>query len=402
MRKVKVVNLTNFDIGIRIHMRNQMRYLIEQGYDISIVSNPGSYITGDTTTEDGIFVKAIPFHSKITPFADLSSLVRLIGYFRKEKFDIVHTHTIKPGLLGRIAARMAGVPVVIHTIHGFHFHDEMRPSAIRFYKWIEKFGAFFCDMMMSQNREDMKTAVDMGICPEEKMRYLGNGIDIRAFHPSRATPALVRAKREELGIPPGVKVVAMIGRLVREKGFYEYFQAAKILKERGVPVMFLSIGAVHHIKGAINPEELIEKFGIGDRLKFLGVRGDVSDLMCILTLLVSASYAEGIPRNVMEAYSTGVPIVGTDVRGTREILDDGVTGLMIPVKNPEKMADAIEKILSDPQRADAMGKAAREKAGKMFDERDYFRRTDRFYREFLNRKRPGVEWDDLLKPIPAS
>jgi glycosyltransferase involved in cell wall biosynthesis len=121
-----------------------------------------------------------------------------------------------------------------------------------------------------------------------------------------------------------------------------------------------------------------------------------------MDLLVSASYAEGIPRNVMEAFALGKPVVGTDVRGTREIVKDNQTGLLVPMKDPIRLAEAIERVLTDDDLAARLGKAARKLAEEECNERRYFRRTDRFYRDLLRRKRPGVDWEKELKPIPSS
>lgn len=403
MKTVKVVNLTNFDLGIRIHMRNQMLYLKEQGYDASIISNPGSYITGDCTNEDGLFVKTIPFPSRITPLSDLLTLIKLVRYFRKERFHIVHTHCIKPGLLGRMAARIAGVPAILYTIHGFHFHDEVRPSGITFYVWIERFAARFCQLILSQNREDLQTCRDRNICPEEKLRFLGNGIDIRRFHPESVTPEATAAKKKELGIPPEHKVVGAIGRLVREKGFHEYFEAARMLiKDRGHKVTFLSIGAASPAKGGIDPEALIKEFGLEGQLLFLGTRSDIPELISTMDLLVSPTWAEGIPRNVMEAFAMGKPVVGTDVRGTRETVEHEVNGLLVPVKSPVPLADGIERVLLDEELARKLGRQARATVEEKFDERSYFIRTDTWYRELLHRSRPDVDWDARLAPVPQN
>jgi len=211
MSEIKVVHLSNYDVGLRIHMRNYMRYLCDQGYDVSIVCNPGRFLKGDMVTEDGISVKAIPFPHSISPLADLKTVWALYRYFRQERFDIVHTHTVKPGLLGRLAASFARVPIIVHTIHGFPFYDEMNPRLSWLMVNIERIGGRLCDSMLSQNREDMETAVEKGICPAAKLHYLGNGIDVQRFHPSLVTPGLVAAKRAELGLSPEDKVSRCAG-----------------------------------------------------------------------------------------------------------------------------------------------------------------------------------------------
>jgi glycosyltransferase involved in cell wall biosynthesis len=401
MSKIKVVHLSNYDVGLRIHMRNYMRYLRDQGYDVSIICNPGRFLKGDMVTEDGIFVKAIPFPHSITPLADLKTLWALYRYFREERFDVVHTHTVKPGLLGRLAARLARVPVVIHTIHGFPFYDGMNPWMTQLLTNVERIGARLCDSMLSQNREDMEKAVESGICPANKLHYLGNGIDIEHFHPSLVTPELITAKRAELGLSPKDKVMGMIGRLVREKGFFEYLEAARILKARGERARFLAIGAVHRKLGVAIDDlgVLIRQYDLEDTMLFLGQRDDVPQLMAAMDLVVLASYAEGIPRVLMEAAALGKPAVGTDVRGTRETIVDGVTGRLVPIKDPKALADAIVEVLADPARAAEMGQAARQRAEVHFDERDYFRRTDKEYRRLIESKlRLGQTYG--LKALP--
>jgi glycosyltransferase involved in cell wall biosynthesis len=212
---------------------------------------------------------------------------------------------------------------------------------------------------------------------------------------------LITAKRAELGLSPKDKVMGMIGRLVREKGFFEYLEAARILKVRGEQVRFLAIGAVHKKQGVAIDDlgVLIRQYDLEDTMLFLGQRDDVPELMAAMDLVILASYAEGIPRVLMEAAALGKPAIGTDVRGTRETIVDGVTGRLVPVKDPGALADAIVEVLADPARAAEMGQAARGYAEAHFDERDFFRRTDKEYRRLIETKlRLGQTYG--LKALP--
>jgi glycosyltransferase involved in cell wall biosynthesis len=401
MSKIKIVHLDNDDIGLRVHLRNYVCYLRDQGYEVSFICNPGRILREDMVTDYGVFVKAVPFPPRITPLTDLKSLWTLWRYFRRERFDIVHTHTAKPGLLGRMAARLARVPIVVHTIHGLPFHEEMNPWLTQLLLNSERVGARLCDSMLSQNREDMETAVRLGICRRDKLRYLGNGIDVERFHPSLATPELTAAKRAELGLSPEDRVVGMIGRLVREKGFFEYVEAARILKARGEQLKFLAIGTVHRKLGVAIDDlgALIRQSGLEDTMLFLGQRDDVPELMAAMDLVVLASYAEGIPRVLMEAAAMGKPTIGTNVRGTRETISDSVTGRLVPVKDAQALADAIVDMLADPERAAEMGRAARRHAEVHFDERDFFRRTDKEYRRLIETKLRSSQALGL-RPLP--
>jgi glycosyltransferase involved in cell wall biosynthesis len=395
-KKIKVVHLSNHEMSLKVHSRNQMIFLRNRGYDVSMICNPGDFFTADMTTPDGIFVKAIPFPSKIMPFQDISTFYRLWRYMREKRFHIVHTHMIKPGLLGRLAARLAGVPVVLHTVHGFYFHDLMSAGAIKFYSTIEKIGAMCSDLVLSQNREDINRAVNMKICPPAKIKYLGNGIDIDRFHPGRITAELLKSKRDELGIQPDRKIVCQIARLVDHKGYQDFFEAAKILKAKKFPAVFIAIGQRHYKNGAIDPDRMIKDMNLNGYVRFLGERDDIPDLMAAMDLIVLASWGvEGIPRVIMECAALGKAAVATNVSGNREAVLDGETGYLVPPRDPRSLAKAIEAFLKSPANSGKMGLAARRRAESMFDERNYFEKTDQFYRQLLRAKSIQT---DTLKP----
>lgn len=397
---IKVAHVINSDLGLQIHGRNYFAYLQDQGYDLHVICTPGDFVKGDMITENGIVVKAIPFPSRYTPFNDLKALMLLWRHFRQQRYDIVHTHGVKPGLLGRIAAGLTGTPVVIHTVHGFHYWDGMTALEKHVFVWFERFAARFCDLLLSQNREDIGFAVQRRICPREKIRFLGNGIDITRFRPDVISQKAVVAARQQLGVAPNETLVAMIGRLVRLKGYLEYMKAARLLHERGEQIKFLAIGATQDKANAVSPPELIAEYGLEDKVLFLGLRDDIPELMAAMDILVLASYAEGIPRVLLEAAATGKPAVGTDVRGTREVIVDGETGYLVPARDPYALAVAISRLAADSALRREMGKAARRRAEHHFDERLYFWRTDHLYRRMIEAKLPTSHLR-RLKELPS-
>jgi glycosyltransferase involved in cell wall biosynthesis len=380
---IKVAHVINSDLGLRIHGRNYFAYLKAQGYDLGIICSPGDFVEGDMVTESGIVVKAISFPSRYTPLKDLKAFVQLLRHFRDQRYDIVHTHGVKPGLLGRIAARLTGAPVVIHTVHGFHYWDGMSTLEKRFFVWLEQLVAPLCDLLLSQNREDIEFAVQRRICRPERIRFLGNGIDITRFRPDAVSPGLAAATRRELGVAADETLVGMIGRLVRLKGYFEYMEATRLLHERGERIKFLAIGATHDKAETVSPPALIAEYGLQNRVQFLGMRNDIPQLMAAMDIVVLASYAEGIPRVLLEAAAMGKPTVGTDVRGTREVIVDGETGYLVPMRDAPALADAISHLAADPALRHEMGQAARRRAEMHFDERFYFWRTDQEYRRLI-------------------
>ncbi len=400
MRKIKVVHVLNYDFGL-IQIHNYMLYLRDQGYDVSIICSPGQRLKGDMYTPEGIFIKAIRFSSAITPLADLRTLWQLYRYFRKQGFDVLQTHTVKPGLLGRLAGRLTGIPVIVHTVHGFHIYEGMSPLQRKFYIWIEKIAAPFCDSILSVSREDIELALGEGICPADKISYLGMGADMSRFDVGCFSAEDVTRMKRELGIDPDEAVVTMIGRLVKEKGFIEYFEAAKIIKDKGGKAKFLSVGPTQDKATAVSPTALANEFGLESEILFLGLRLDIPELMSVTDVLVLPSHGiEGLPRVLIEAAAMGKPVVATDTRGCREVVEDGKTGILVPMKDSQALADAILELLSDKERASQMGKAGRERVVALYDERRYFWKTDAEYRRLLKAKLPAVDLRSL-KAIPG-
>lgn len=400
MSNIKIVHVVNFDLGIKIHIGNYLQYQLEQGYDVSVVSHPGNWLTHDTTLPNGIPVKIIPFNPSITPIADLKTLLRLVAYFRQQRFDIVHTSTVKPGLLGRLAARLTGTPVIVHTYRGLYLHDQMSPAQARFFINLEKLGTACCDLILSQNKEDIQTAIQTGIAPADKVVYLGNGIDISQFNPQKITEDQRQAKRASLGINPGEPVIGYVSRPVREKGVYEFLEAARILKSRGVQARYLTTGSPQpEKKTAVSLTDLLREYGLEDEVMLLGHRSDIPELLSLMNVLVLPSYAEGIPRILMEAAAMARPVVASRARGNIEVVEDGKTGILVPVRDGQALAEGILKVLSDPQQAEEMGRQARLRALSHFDERLYFWRTDAEYRRLIKAKL-NLDPTPILKPIP--
>jgi glycosyltransferase involved in cell wall biosynthesis len=401
MDKIKLVHLVNFDLGLKIHIANYLRYQKEQGYDVSVVSHPGSWIQHDTVIQDDIFVKVIPFEPRISPLADLKTVTRLVRYFRQERFDIVHTSTVKPGLLGRLAAKIARTPVIVHTHRGLYLHEDMSPLQYRFFVGVEKVAAACCHSILSQNEEDVQTALRLKLCPPDKIHHLGNGIDISRFYPGAVPEAEVAALRANLGIAPDEAVIGIVARLVREKGIFEFLEAAHMLKAQGLKARYLAIGSSQKDKPtAVSPEGKIRELGLEEDVMLLGFRDDVPVLVSLMDVVVLPSYAEGIPRILMESAAMAKPMVASRVRGNVDVIIDGQTGLLVPVRDAPALAAAIQKMLNNPEMAAEMGRKARQRALTHFDERLYFYKTDAEYRRLL-RERMRIDPTRVLKPIPS-
>jgi glycosyltransferase involved in cell wall biosynthesis len=380
----KVVHMTTVDMSVRHLLLNQLLALRAAGFEVGAISAAGPDL--GPVQAAGVPHWPVAFTRRMTPFRDLIAAFQIWRLCRRERFTIVHTHQVKAALFGQMAARLAGVPLVINTVHGFYFHEHTPPLKRRAWIALEKLCATFSDVLLSQNREDIATAVETGICDRGKIEHLGNGIDVRRFDRS-ALPAEWLAKlRADLGIQEGVPVVGFVGRLVEEKGLLELFAAVAAIRSRVPGLRFLVVGPVD----ADMPDHLgpatAAQAGIGDITVFAGYRDDMPELYALMTVLVLPSHREGLPRSPMEASSMGVPIVATDIRGCREVVRPDQNGYLVPVRDAAALASAIERVLADSALAARLGARARELAVTDFDEQIIFGRVVRVYQRLLAEK----------------
>jgi glycosyltransferase involved in cell wall biosynthesis len=360
---------------------NQLQRIRDEGYEVFGISADGP--DARIVEQAGIPHFAVPMTRRFTPLADLRALWALTRVMRRERFDVVHTHTPKAGLLGQLAARMAGVPTVANTLHGFYFHDDMKPLPRRFYILMERIAARCSDIILSQNREDVSTAIAEGIAPPELVKWLGNGIDLTRFDRRRLSSGAIDALRREIGLDRDAPVVGFVGRLVKEKGVLDLLRAANTIMEAVPEAQFLMVGPYDAEKPDALRPDLAEEFGVASRCRFVGMRDDMPELYALMDVLVLPSYREGFPRAPMEASAMGVPSVVTDIRGCREAVSHGENGLLVPVGNADALASAVIELLQDDERRTAMGKVARAMAEDRFDEQKVFDRVLREYERLL-------------------
>lgn len=380
----RVAHICTVDLSLRYLLLNQLRYLQEHGFDVVGISNPGPDVP--YLEEHGIPHIAVPMTRNFTPFADLKALQDLEKTIRRERFDIVHTHNPKPGLLGQLAGRMAGAPVVVNTLHGFYFHDHMRTLPRRFYILMEQIAGAQSDVILSQNPEDVATAIRERIAPKDRIFHLGNGIDLERFDRARLNPEQQSALKAELGLQGEEPVVGFVGRLVEEKGILELLEAMRHVRAHIPNARLLVIGPLDtEKKDALTPE-VAKRYGLEDACVFTGMRQDMPELYALMDVFVLPSHREGFPRSPMEASAMGVPSIVTDVRGCRETVIEGETGRFVPLKAPDAIAAAVLGLLADDDARARMGKAARRLAERKFDERHVFRTVLSHYVRLLDER----------------
>jgi len=379
-RRIKVLQICTVDEVVKFLLKPLIDRLLKEGYDAQIVCSAGKYT--NELKKQGYKIKSIKIERKVSPISNLISLWKIYKFIKEEKFDIVHVHTPIAAIIGRIAAKLAHTPIIIYTAHGFYFHKNMSFLKNNFHIFLEKFfGRHFTDKLFTQSYEDKLTAIKEKIVAKNKIAWIGNGVDITKFD----APHDKRLKYS-LDFNDNNKIIGFIGRLVKEKGVEELLLSMKSVIKIIPEAKLLIIGkTLSSDRGGFN-KKLITKNHLEDKITFTGLREDIPNLLSIIDVFALPSYREGMPRSILEAMASRKPVVATNIRGCREEVVDGETGLLIPIKNTDALADAIIKILSNPELAKKMGEAGRKRAIEKFDEKMVLEKELKIYQELINKK----------------
>lgn len=374
---MKIAHLTTIDMSLRYLLLPQLEAATELGDSIGI-SAAGEFVPD--LEARGIRHIALTSSTRgMNLMADVRAIGQLWKVLRRERPDILHTHNPKPGVYGRIVGRLAGVPIVVNTIHGLYATPEssfLKRAIVYTLEWT---ASRFSDAELIQSPEDFELLAQRGIMPRSKLRLLGNGVDLERFSPSLEVREAVRS---ELGLSDGQIAVGLVARLVEEKGVPELIQAAERLDHRYV--VFI-VGPKDHEKADAVSEGLLAR-AEASGVRFLGMRKDVERIYQGLDIFVLPSHREGFPRAAMEAAASGLPVIATDIRGCRQVVEDGMNGLLFPVKDVDALTAAIDRVGSDDELRSQMSRASVDRARAHFDERQIVTRVMGAYAEVASRK----------------
>jgi glycosyltransferase involved in cell wall biosynthesis/ribosomal protein S18 acetylase RimI-like enzyme len=366
----RLLHIATTDMSLALLLGPQLRAFADAGYEVHTASATGAWAA--ELAELGVTHHPLRHATRASaPLRDAAALCEIYRLIRRIKPVIVHTHNPKPGIYGRIAARLARTPVVVNTVHGLYAQpgDAWRRKAPVYLA--ERVAATCSDLELVQNVEDLGTLATLRV-PHRRLRLLGNGVDLCRFN----IPARDRATRDriraECGVGPHEVMVLAVGRLVAEKGYRELFEAARGLPEHGARLVVAG-GSEPDKADGLTRRDLDDAAAAG--VVLLGHRSDVADLYAAADIFVLASHREGFPRSAMEASARGLPIVGTDIRGTRQVVGHEQTGLLVPVHDASALRTAIVRLADDAGTRDRMGQAAAERARVEFDDRRVIRRT---------------------------
>lgn len=327
----------------------------------------------------------IPIKRKIAPVSNCRSIHALYRLMKQEQYDAVHVHTPIAAVLGRVAAKLAGVRPVIYTAHGYYFHDGMSRGEYQFYYGLEKwFAKQLTDYLLLQSREDYELSVQEGFAPPQRIVHLGNGVDVeRRFHPQAVTSGEAAQVRAALGIGQEELVITYVGRLVSEKGIFELLEAFHRLARESPRVRLLLVGEVLASERDQRGQDLQQLCLSHPQIVLTGFRSDIPQLLAASDIFVLPSHREGLPRSIIEAMAMGKPIVATNIRGCREEVTDGVNGLLVEPKHSEYLYKALKKLALDARLREAYGQNSRYIAEEHFNERHVLDRQARLFADLI-------------------
>jgi glycosyltransferase involved in cell wall biosynthesis len=362
-RGMKIAQLCAVDFTLYHFLLPLMRALRDAGHEVVGIASDGPFTS--KVRAEGFRVEPVYIERSFNLLRHSGSARGLRALFRRERFDIVHVHTPVAALIGRWAAWRAGVPRIVYTAHGFYFHERMAWPKRAAFVALEWMGGRLTDVLFTQAEEDAATARRLRLA-KGPITAIGNGVDPARFHPA-ADAAERRKLRAELGAAEGDVVILMVGRLVAEKGYVELIEAMRAVEAKlwvvGERLASDHAGAVEHAVAAAESDPVLKQ-----RVRFLGYRADVPALMRAADIYTLPSHREGMPRSVIEAMMTGLPVVGTNIRGTREEVVEGETGTLVPVDDAPALAAALVRVAGDAALRATWGAAGRARAMALYRE----------------------------------
>lgn len=380
-RSWRLAHLTTVDMSLALLLSTELETDLADGHTVLGISAPGPYV--ERVAALGVTHVPVPSLGRSwAPLADARAFVELFRTLRSLDLDVLHTHTPKAGVLGRIAGRVAGVRVVVNTCHGLWARPEDRLLKRVLVYGAEALAIRFSDFELFQNSQDAHTL--RRFLKPGRWRVVGNGVDLERFRPDPEGRSRVRA---EFGVADDVLLVGTIGRRVREKGLAEFAEAAHRLRGRA---RFVWVGPEDDTDTAAPVSHL-------DAVRFVGERTDMPAVYSALDVFVLASYREGFSRASMEAAACGTPMVLTDIRGCREIGDAGVHALFVPPADAGALTGTIGRLLAEPDLRARLAGAAQARAHTAFDQRQVARASLAAYAQVWNvrqsrsrRRRPAA------------
>lgn len=385
MKAIRIVQLTAIESTMNTMLYALNKGILKEGYSLIALYSPSE--TSDEIVRDrDISVVNVEIERKIAPISNIRCIYKIYKELKKIKPHIVHVHTPIAAVLGRIAAKLAKVPIIIYTAHGFYFHENMSPLTYKLFYNIEKFmGKYFTDFLFTQSLEDYETAIKGKFKPKDKILAIGNGVDGRnKFNIENIQEQDIKNLRSEFNIGEKDKVVTFIGRLVEEKGILDLLKAFEKIERDDIKLLI--VGRLEKGERDTKTFEALKKYYNKKNIIFTGRREDINNILYITDIFCLPSYREGMPRSIIEAMVMECAVIASDIRGCREEVVQDNTGYLIKVNSPELIKEKIELLCEDEEMLNAMKKQGRARALQLYNEEKVVQKQLEVYRVLLKSK----------------
>jgi glycosyltransferase involved in cell wall biosynthesis len=352
-------------------------------WDVDVLSGPQTGPEGSLIEE--VRQRGVPLTiepslvREINPLKDLRALFVLYRHIRRGGYTIVHTHSSKAGILGRWAARLAGTPIIVHTVHGWSFHDHMSAPRRALFIALERLTAPLADALIVVTRRDVEKGLDAGIGRPDQYHLIRSAISFDRFDPAQVDRHAVRA---ELGIPADAPVLGNVGRFSPQKNPLDWVRVAGQVGRAIPECRFLLVG-----DGTLRPqvEAALAEEGIAGRTLLTGLRRDVPRMMAAMDVFLLTSLWEGLPRVIPQAMSMRVPVIANRADGTAEAITHGETGYLCDPEDLDTHVTYCLELLRDPERRREIGRRGRAWATREFDVRHMVAQIAKLYDQLLEK-----------------
>jgi glycosyltransferase involved in cell wall biosynthesis len=360
-----------------------LKGLIRNGYRAELICGPGGPLIREA---EAIKIKVHVIDElirRIDPPKDCRALLNLYKLFKSHRYDLVHTHSTKAGLLGRVAAWWAGVPYIVHTIHGvpFEMNGNYRSSL---YISLERLVGSVTDCVICVGDVLRQEIAAWNMVPRERLSTIYSGIDLAGYVPQLSAAQM----KQELGIGDARPIVGCIGRLSEQKAQHYLVDAIGYLTGKYPQIKLILVGDGDRRS---HLERRVHDNGLSSHVLLLGDRNDIADLLNIFNVYAMSSLWEGVGRALTEAMYCGLPIVATPVNGVTELIQHEVTGLLTPTRDPNALASSIDRLIVDGNLARQMGSNARQKAEEFMGGERMIKAIEEVYRHLCRRRTSKVD-----------
>lgn len=350
-------------------------------FRVEVISGPQTGSEGSLIEEvrhRGVALTILPeLVRQVSPVNDLRALVKLTRRIKAQGYAVVHTHSSKAGVIGRLAARLANTPIIIHTVHGWSFHQHMHPWLKNTYILLERLAASFSDAIIVVASPDIEKGLRAGIGRPDQYHLIRSAIPLEVFDPEKVDR---QAARRKLGIAPDTLVLGNVGRFSPQKNPLDWVRVASMVAQELPDCRFLLVG-----DGPLRAEveALISASNLFERTTLTGLRRDVPDMLAAMDVFLLTSLWEGLPRVIPQAMAMGIPVVANRANGTAEALLHGASGYLCPPDDLDCLAAGCLELLRDPERRRSMGARGRAYAIEEFDLKEMVSQIADLYDELL-------------------